>query len=61
VSERRVGEFLAGHPRDEFTVCTKVGRRLVAATGDVQDEEGFYDIPPLTRVRDYSRDGGGAA
>ena len=57
VSERRVGEFLAGHPRDEFTVCTKVGRRLVPATGDVQGEEGFYDIPPLTRVRDYSRDG----
>ena len=27
------------------------------ATGDVQGEEGFYDIPPLTRVRDYSRDG----
>jgi len=57
VSERRVGEFLAGHPRDEFTVCTKVGRRLVPATGDVQGEEGFYDIPSLTRVRDYSRDG----
>ena len=57
VSERRVGAFLAGRPRDEFTVCTKVGRRLVPATGDVQGEEGFYDIPPLTRVRDYSRDG----
>ena len=27
------------------------------AAGDVQGEEGFYDIPPLTRVRDYSRDG----
>jgi aryl-alcohol dehydrogenase-like predicted oxidoreductase len=57
VSERRLGSFLAGRPRDEFTVCTKVGRRLVPATGDVQGEEGFYDIPPLTRVRDYSRDG----
>jgi D-threo-aldose 1-dehydrogenase len=57
VSERRIGEFLAGRPRDEFTVCTKVGRRLVPATGDVQGEEGFYDIPPLTRVRDHSRDG----
>ena len=57
VSERRIGEFLAGRPRNEFTVCTKVGRRLVPATGDVQGEEGFYDIPPLTRVRDYSRDG----
>jgi D-threo-aldose 1-dehydrogenase len=37
-------------------LCTKVGRRLVPA-GDVQGEEGFYGIPPLTRVRDYTRDG----
>jgi D-threo-aldose 1-dehydrogenase len=29
----------------------------VPAAGDVQGEEGSYDIPPLTRVRDYSRDG----
>ena len=57
VSERRIGEFLAGRPRDEFTVCTKVGRRLVPAAGNVQGEEGFYDIPPLTRIRDYTRDG----
>jgi hypothetical protein len=55
VSERRPGSFLAGRPRDEFSVCTKVGRRLVPAAGDAQGEEGFYDIPPLTRVRDYSR------
>jgi D-threo-aldose 1-dehydrogenase len=57
VSERRLGSFLAGHPRDEFTVCTKVGRRLVPAAGDVEGEEGFYGIPPLTRVRDYSQAG----
>jgi aryl-alcohol dehydrogenase-like predicted oxidoreductase len=30
LSERRIGEFLAGRPRDEFTVCTKVDRRLGA-------------------------------
>jgi hypothetical protein len=48
-----LGSFLAGRPRDEFSVCTKVGRRLVPAAGDVQGDEGFYDIPPLTRVRDY--------
>jgi D-threo-aldose 1-dehydrogenase len=57
VSERRLGSFLAGRPRNEFTVSTKVGRRLVPAAGDVQGEEGFYDIPPLARVRDYTRDG----
>jgi D-threo-aldose 1-dehydrogenase len=57
LSERRVGEFLAGRPRDEFVVATKVGRRLVPAAGDVQGAEGFYGTPPLTRIRDYSRDG----
>jgi D-threo-aldose 1-dehydrogenase len=56
-SERRLGAFLAGQPRAEFAVCTKVGRLLVPAAGDVQGDEGFYGIPPLTRVRDYSRDG----
>lgn len=29
LSERRIGEFLASRPRDEFIVCTKVGRLLV--------------------------------
>jgi len=57
LSERRIGEFLAGRPRDEFTVSTKVGRLLVPATGDVEGAEGFYGTPRLTRVRDYSRDG----
>ena len=52
VSERRLGSFLAGRRRDEFTVCTKVGRRLVPAGEEVRGEDGFYDIPPLTRVRD---------
>jgi D-threo-aldose 1-dehydrogenase len=57
VSERRLGSFLAGHRRDEFTVSTKVGRLLVPAAGDVQGDEGFYGIPALTRVLDYSGDG----
>ncbi len=57
LSERRIGEFLAGRPRDEFAVSTKVGRRLVPAAGDTEGAEGFYGTPPLTRIRDYSRDG----
>jgi len=57
LSERRIGEFLAGRPRDEFTVCTKVGRLLVPAAGDADEAEGFHGTPPLSRVRDYSRDG----
>jgi D-threo-aldose 1-dehydrogenase len=57
LSERRIGDFLAGRPRGEFIVSTKVGRRLVPATGPVDGTEEFYGTPPLTRVRDYSRDG----
>ena len=57
LSERRTGEFLAGRPRGEFAVCTKVGRRLVPAGGDTEGADGFYGTPPLTRIPDYSRDG----
>jgi D-threo-aldose 1-dehydrogenase len=57
LSERRVGAFLATRPRDEFIVSTKVGRLLVPAAGEVEGVDGFYGTPPLTRVRDYSRDG----
>jgi D-threo-aldose 1-dehydrogenase len=57
LSERRLGRFLAGRPRGEYVLSTKVGRVLVTATGDVEGAEGFYGTPRLARVRDYSRDG----
>ena len=57
LSERRIGAFLADRPRAAFVLSTKVGRRLMAAPGDVQGADGFYGTPQLTRVRDYSRDG----
>ena len=57
LSERRIGEFLAGRPPGTFTVSTKVGRLLVPADGDVKGADEFYATPALTRVRDYSRDG----
>ena len=57
LSERRIGQFLADRPREEFAVSTKVGRLLVPAAGDTEGAEGFYGTPPLTRIRDYSRDG----
>ncbi len=34
LSERRLGAFLAGKPRDEFVVSTKVGRLLRAEPGN---------------------------
>jgi D-threo-aldose 1-dehydrogenase len=57
LSEERIGAFLAGRPRESFTICTKVGRLLVAAAADVSGVEEFYGTPRRTRVRDYSRDG----
>jgi D-threo-aldose 1-dehydrogenase len=57
LSERRIGDFLAGRRRAEFTVSTKVGRRLVPAAGAVDGADEFYGTPALSRVRDYSGDG----
>jgi D-threo-aldose 1-dehydrogenase len=58
VSERRLGDFLAGRPRDDFVVSTKVGRLLVPATAPAAEEsELFYGTPPLSRVFDFSASG----
>jgi D-threo-aldose 1-dehydrogenase len=60
LSERRFGVALAGRPRDEYVLSTKVGRLIEenpAYTGVERDTEGF-DVPAdLVRRRDYSRDG----
>jgi D-threo-aldose 1-dehydrogenase len=60
LSERRLGTALAGRPRDEYVVSTKVGRLLVdnpAPTGSDLAAADF-DVPDdLMRVRDYSADG----
>jgi D-threo-aldose 1-dehydrogenase len=59
LSELRIGRFLAGRPRGEYVLSTKVGRLLEPAgqSSGVEGAEGFYGTPNLTRVRDYSRDG----
>jgi D-threo-aldose 1-dehydrogenase len=57
LSEQRIGSFLAGRPRDEYVLSTKVGRLLVPTAGDVEGAESFYGTPQLARIRDYSRDG----
>jgi D-threo-aldose 1-dehydrogenase len=57
LSESRLGDFLAGRPRHQFVVSTKVGRLLVPATGPTEGVADFYGTPPLSRVRDYSADG----
>jgi D-threo-aldose 1-dehydrogenase len=54
LSERYVGEALRARPREEFVLCTKVGRLLVAG-GRAQSV--FPGEPPVARVFDFSRDG----
>jgi D-threo-aldose 1-dehydrogenase len=58
LSESRLGRALAGRPRDEYVLSTKVGRLLVPnPTPGGRDTEGF-DVPDvLIRRRDYSADG----
>lgn len=56
LGERRIGAFLRGKPRDEYTLSTKVGRRLIPQAGQV-DGGAYVDIPANAPVYDYSRDG----
>jgi D-threo-aldose 1-dehydrogenase len=58
LSERRIGAALAGRPRGDYVLSTKVGRLLEPAGPDAgRDPEGF-DVPAdLVRRFDYSADG----
>ncbi len=60
LSERRLGQALAGLPRDEYVLSTKVGRLLEphpAPTGSDLAAGGF-DVPDrLVRRLDFSADG----
>jgi D-threo-aldose 1-dehydrogenase len=58
LSERRLGAALAGRPRDEYVLSTKVGRLLVPADPPRAKDDGGFDVPgDRTRVWDFSRDG----
>jgi D-threo-aldose 1-dehydrogenase len=59
LSERRLGAALAGRPRDEYVLSTKVGRLLVPHPDGAgrTDDEGFV-VPATTRRQwDFTRDG----
>ncbi|MCX4791956.1 aldo/keto reductase [Streptomyces sp. NBC_01221] len=59
LSERRLGQALAGRPRGEFTVSTKVGRLLepLAQSGGDDLVHGFAVPATHRRVWDFSADG----
>ena len=62
-AERRMGRALAGRPRDEFVLSTKVGRLVVprdsiSPGADVDEQDGSYPhSDPVGLVFDYSGDG----
>jgi D-threo-aldose 1-dehydrogenase len=55
LAERRAGPVLAGHPRDEFALSTKVGRLLRPGGGDVQ--RIWAEPAGVTPVFDFSAAG----
>ena len=57
LSERRLGDFLRTHPRNDYVLSTKVGRRLRPNTGDHPQRTYFIDADPCEPVFDYSYDG----
>jgi D-threo-aldose 1-dehydrogenase len=58
LSERRLGSALAGRPRSEYVISTKVGRVLEPSDGGGDDLANGFDVPASARrVWDFSADG----
>lgn len=58
LSESRLGAALAGRPRDEYVISTKVGRLLIPRpNGQVEADDGFVVTSPLIRRWDMSARG----
>jgi D-threo-aldose 1-dehydrogenase len=58
LSERRLGKFFAGLPRDGFVVSTKVGRLLEPSDAKGLDLANGFAVPTThRRVWDFSADG----
>jgi D-threo-aldose 1-dehydrogenase len=60
LSERRLGTALREHPRDGYTLSTKVGRLIVANPGHEHERDlpNGFDVPAgLRRQWDFSADG----
>jgi D-threo-aldose 1-dehydrogenase len=58
LSERRLGDALRHRPRDDYVVCTKVGRLLAPASPPYQRDPGGFAVPAThSRVLDFTGDG----
>jgi D-threo-aldose 1-dehydrogenase len=56
LAEKRLGRILREHPRDEFTLATKVGR-LLRADAPPEPGQSFVGTPPVNPVFDFSYEG----
>ena len=58
LSERRLGEALAGRPRNDYLISTKVGRLLEPSPKTADHRDETFDVPADHVFRwDFSRDG----
>jgi len=57
LSERRLGDALRRHPRDEFVLSSKVGRVLLPDAGAPRAQHGYVDILPFRQAWDFSAAG----
>jgi D-threo-aldose 1-dehydrogenase len=57
LSERRIGDYLRGKPRDEFVLSSKVGRLLLPDAGYGVEKTGSPAAMPFRPHYDYSYDG----
>lgn len=57
LSERRIGDFLRGKPRDSYVLSTKVGRLLVPDRAWATERFGTAEAMPFRPVFDFTYDG----
>jgi D-threo-aldose 1-dehydrogenase len=57
IAEERLGAGLAGKPRSEYVLSSKVGRIIYEADTPAPDDEGFAVVSKRRRKWDFSRDG----
>jgi D-threo-aldose 1-dehydrogenase len=56
-AEHRMGDALRRHPREEYVLSTKVGRRFVPRTTPYDGSEGWSNPLPFQAIYDYTYDG----
>jgi len=54
LSERRLGDALRGHPRNDFVLSSKVGRLLAPDPGAPREQHGYVEVLPFSQRWDYS-------